>query len=311
MSNRYRLTPHLKQTSGMAPPTAIITGAASGIGLALTKFLLERGWAVCMADLNEPKEKLNNTLFVKTDVSSWDQQAALFEQAYTWQGRLDFHAANAGIDDRDDIFHSLSSASTKPPKQPNMLCFAVNLHGPYYGIKLAAHYMTLPSTAAGKPKPGGKIVVTSSAAGIYPSPFAPQYAATKHALVGLVRSLAPIAAAVNIKVNAICPALVRTGLAPPGLLEQFTEDQFTPMSTMMRCFSALADFDDVGKEDWVEKGKSGETVEGNLDELTWHQPPGRPDEASYINEEGQNAWAKIYFERNKNFAAMDWVNGKM
>ncbi|KAK0347301.1 hypothetical protein LTR91_010329 [Friedmanniomyces endolithicus] len=297
--------------AGMASPTAVITGASSGIGLALTKYLLERGWAVAMADLNEPPLKLPNTLFIRTDVSSWAQQAALFAQAYTWQGRLDFHAANAGIDDRDDIFHALTRDPSNPPTEPNMLCFAVNLFGPYYGAKLAAHYMSLDSAAAGKPKPGGKIVVTSSAAGIYPSPFAPQYAATKHALVGLVRSLAPIASPVNIKINAVCPALVRTGLAPPGLLDSFTEDQITPMSTMMRCFSELADFDRVGDAGWVERGKSGETVEGNLEELTWHQAPGKPEGASYINDEGQAAWAKIYFERNKKFAAMEWVKGKM
>ncbi|KAK3074148.1 hypothetical protein LTR53_003678 [Teratosphaeriaceae sp. CCFEE 6253] len=294
----------------MAPPTAIITGASSGIGLALTKYFLERKWAVVMADVNEPRETLDHTLFIKTDVSSWDQQASMFEQGYKWQGRLDFFAANAGIDDRDDIFNSISSDSTKPPKQPNMLCFDINLIGPYYGMKLAAHYMTLDSTAAGKPKPGGKIVATSSAAGIYPSPFAPQYAATKHALVGLVRSLAPIAATLNIRINAVCPALVRTGLAPPGLLESFKEDQFTPMSTMMRIFSELGNLDGVGNSDWVERGHAGETVEGNLEELTWHKPPGRPEEASYINAEGQDAWAKIYFERNRNFAAQDWLKSK-
>ncbi|KAK4901654.1 hypothetical protein LTR27_001426 [Elasticomyces elasticus] len=295
----------------MAPPTAIITGASSGIGLALTKYLLERGWAVVVADVNEPTEKLDNTLFIKTDVSSWDQQAAMFEQAYKWRGRLDFHAANAGIDDRDDIFNSISSDSTKPPRQPNMACLNINLYGPYYGIKLAAHYMSLDSTAAGKPRPGGKIVVTSSAAGLYPSPFAPQYSAAKHALVGLVRSLAPTSAIVNIKINAICPALVRTGLAPPGLLDNFTEEQFTPMSTMMRCFTELADFDNVADQDWVQKGKSGETVEGSLDQLMYHKPPGPAEEASYVNDKGLEAWAKIYFDRNKKFAEQDWLKGKM
>ena len=201
----------------MAPPVAIVTGASSGIGLALTKFLLERNWAVVMADLNEPKEKLDNTLFIKTDIFSWDQQATMFKQAYEWQGRLDFFAANAGMDDRDDIFASISSDSTKPPKQPNMKTFDVNLTGTYYGIKLAAHYMSLDSKAAGKPKVGGKIVVTASAAGIYPLPSVPQYAATKHGLVGLARSMGPVGAAVNIRINALCPALVTTGLLSSAL----------------------------------------------------------------------------------------------
>jgi NAD(P)-dependent dehydrogenase (short-subunit alcohol dehydrogenase family) len=54
------------------------------------------------------------------DVSSWEQNAALFQQAYDWTGRLDFCALNAGIDDRDDIFKSLSKDPNRPPKKPNM-----------------------------------------------------------------------------------------------------------------------------------------------------------------------------------------------
>lgn len=101
-------------------PVAIVTGASSGIGLALTKHLLERNWNVVMADMNKAKEDLDNTLVVQTDISSWDQQASMFRQAYEWRGRLDFCALNAGIDDRDDIFHSISKDISKPPKEPNM-----------------------------------------------------------------------------------------------------------------------------------------------------------------------------------------------
>ena len=72
----------------MAPPTAIVTGGCSGIGLALTKHLLERKWNVVQADVNPPMENLDGTRFVKCDVSSWNQQAALFQQAYEWTGKL-------------------------------------------------------------------------------------------------------------------------------------------------------------------------------------------------------------------------------
>jgi 15-hydroxyprostaglandin dehydrogenase (NAD) len=65
----------------MAPPTAIITGACSGIGLALTKHLLTLKWHVFMADVNAPTEELDNTTFVRTDITSWTEQAALFKQA--------------------------------------------------------------------------------------------------------------------------------------------------------------------------------------------------------------------------------------
>ena len=184
------------------------------------------------------------------------------------------------------------------------------MYGPYYGTKLAAHYFSLHSKAAGKPKLGGKIVITASAAGIYPIPVVPQYAMAKHGLVGLVRSMGPVARAVNITVNAVCPALVATNIAPPGLMESFTQDQFTPMSTIMRVFNELAILDKVGDDNWVENGPSGATVEGNKEELIWHSAPARPAAAKYADEEGEKIWRKAYVDRNRNFGMMDWLNEK-
>ncbi|EME48933.1 hypothetical protein DOTSEDRAFT_95283, partial [Dothistroma septosporum NZE10] len=215
----------------MSPPTAVITGASSGIGLALTEYLLARNWHVVMADLQAPPNLLNNTLFIATDISCWSSNASLFHQAYQWHSRLDFIALNAGIDDRDDIFNSISPTA---PKEPSMKTFQTNLLGTYYGMKLAAHYLALASPASGKVRAGGKIVVTASAAGIYPLPNVPQYTATKHALIGLVRAMAPSSRSVDITINAVCPALVKTNLAPPGMLDSFGEEDFTPMRTIMR-----------------------------------------------------------------------------
>ena len=292
---------------GMAPPVAIVTGSSSGIGLALTEYLVKLNWAVVRADVNPPPTQLPNTIFISTDISSWNQQAALFKRAFDWHKRIDFFSANAGIDDRDDIFNSISSDSAAPPKQPNMKTFDVNLTGTYYGIKLAAHYMSLDSKLGGKAKTGGKIVVTASAAGIYPLPSVPQYTATKHALVGMVRSMAPVAAPFHIRINALCPAMVATGLAPPGLLESFRPEQLTPMRTMLRCFSELADLENASAEDWVENGRIGEVVEGNLEELVWHPTPSRPQASSYMDEKGMQDWARAYAERNRNFALQDWM----
>lgn len=295
----------------MAPPVAIVTGASSGIGLALTKHLTSQGWHVSAADIAPPKENVANTTYIRTDISSWDDQARLFQQTYESHGRLDFVALNAGIDDRDDIFASISSDSTKPPRKPNLQIFDVNLNGTYYGIKLASHYMSLDSSAAGKKQKGGKIAVTASAAGIYALPVVPQYTATKYALVGLVRALGPVAEKVGIRINAVCPALVATGLAPAGLMDNFTQEQITPMSTIIRCFSELSNFEDVEKEGWVDNGRNGEIVEGNMSELIWHEEPEIPKTNDYQGgEEGKKAWAEAYTQRNKNFALMDWEGKK-
>ena len=78
------------------------------------------------------------------------------------------------------------------------------------------------------------------------------------------------------------------------------------MTTIMRCFSELADIDNVNTANWVEGGKNGEAVEGNLKELIYHPAPQRPPSASYQNDNGAKAWLGTYEERNRKFAMMDW-----
>jgi 15-hydroxyprostaglandin dehydrogenase (NAD) len=218
------------------PKVALVTGASSGIGLALTKHLLTKAWNVVLADVVPPKQEADlpaeRTLYIRTDVSNFDEQAELFSQGFKWHGRLDFAALNAGIEDRDDIFATIDPSA--PPTKPDMSALDVDLTAVYYGIKLFAHY------AARNPIPGGKIVATSSVAGLYPSPGLPQYTAAKHGVVGLVRSLAPVAAPHNITINAVCPALVVTNL-DPSLSRRFPEKLLTDMSIMMQAFDELTD----------------------------------------------------------------------
>lgn len=126
----------------------IVTGGSSGIGLALANHLATKEWHIFILDIQSPISPLpvESTTFLQTDVSDWDQLASAFHNAHERFSRLDFVALNAGIDDRDDIFASISGDAVRTPRRPNMLTFAVNLHGPYYGLKLAAHYMSLDHT---------------------------------------------------------------------------------------------------------------------------------------------------------------------
>lgn len=121
-------------------------------------------------------------------------------------------AANAGIDDTQDLFIP-SDGVTKP----NLKTIEVDLLGPVYATYLALHYFRTNS-----PNTGGKVVITSSTAGLYGCPPQPQYGTAKFGCVGFARSMGENSGlqAENITVNAICPSFVPTGLAPPEMLKR-------------------------------------------------------------------------------------------
>lgn len=288
----------------MNNPVAIVTGASSGIGLALTQHLLAKGWDVVLLDLNPPPSSASlpsdRTLFIRTDVSAWPSQSAAFAQAHAWRNRLDAAALNAGIDDRDCIFRALRppTPSSPAPTEPNGATFAVNLLGVYHGIKLFAHYASMRTPS--KPTPGGAIVVTASAAGLYPLPAVPQYTATKHALIGLVRAIAPQAAEQRFAVSAVCPDMVPTGLAPPGLMESYPDAAKTPMTTMMRAYDELLGLD--GGDGKTLKPRNGAVVEVVGADVLYREAPVPNRKQAAVGPEVAALWDRVYRERNVAFA---------
>ncbi|KAJ7855971.1 hypothetical protein B0H14DRAFT_3865154 [Mycena olivaceomarginata] len=163
-----------------------------------------------------------------------------------------------------------------PPTKPNLHTFSVDL----LGIKLFAHYASLPSPA--KSSPGGAIIVAASAAGLYALPTVPQYTATKHVLVGLVRALAPQATSHNPTINTVCPDMVPTGLALPGLMEAYPAVAKTPMATMPRAYDELLGLGGGGG-----RPQNGQVVKVVVDDLFYREQP-RPQRKAAAVETGIN-----------------------
>ncbi|EEA24952.1 hypothetical protein TMatcc_008053 [Talaromyces marneffei ATCC 18224] len=271
----------------MSQPVALITGAASGMGLALTEHLVAKGWRVVMADVNEEsgtkvsKKFGDKVLFQAIDVRSYPQQARLFKAAFEWGGsRLDYFAANAGIADTQFLYSKTEQLDENGLLEPLRLdSLDVSLTAVIQGIWLYKHYVRQNKV------PGGKVVVTSSSAGLYPMKSNPIYTAAKHALVGLVRALGPVFAKENIQVNAICPAFVPTALCPPHVLDKFPKEHITPMTTVIKAHDTF-----------IKDGSLyGQTVELSLDQLYFRTQPEFPNESQrWLAEDSLGFWEEAY-----------------
>ncbi|KAH7020500.1 15-hydroxyprostaglandin dehydrogenase [Ilyonectria destructans] len=218
----------------------LITGGVSGIGLGMVRYFASEGYRIAVLDMNTkdsprigaelasefPKSIIT---FRTCDVSSWEEQAAIFKDVYDQQGRIDVVMANAGISEQGTT--SLAALGEETPSKPRLQTLDVNLTGVIYSVKLAIHYMQKNTVQADSPS-RGLIICTASNAGIYPFPVAPLYAASKAGVISLVRSMARPLERANIQINALAPAVLETNIAPSKDL--FKEMIVTPMSTLTR-----------------------------------------------------------------------------
>ncbi|KAJ5200039.1 hypothetical protein N7491_009160 [Penicillium cf. griseofulvum] len=271
----------------MSAPVAVITGASSGMGLAVTKHLVTKGWRVAMADIDEETgrrlatELGDQVVFCHTDVTSYSQLANLFRTAFSWGGkRLDLFAANAGISDAQFLQRNEYSYDENGLPLPlNLKALDVNLSAVIQGIWLFKHYALQNKII------GGKVVITSSCAGLYPMETNPIYTASKHALVGLARALGPVLHRQNIQVNAICPAFVPTALCPKEMLDRFPREHITPMSTVIKAYDTCLGDNTI----------YGQVVELSLDQLYFRTKPAYPNESQrWLGEESASFWEEAY-----------------
>lgn len=157
------------------------------MGEGFTRDLVRQGWRVAMVDLR-PNAALLAELggddafsFHEGNVADYDSQARCFQAAWDRYGRLDLVCLNAGIIDRSSLYILGNSKETDtiPPK-PDLSCTDVNVKGVYYGTQLAIYFMR--KNKAPSPEGGRNIIVTASAASLYPHECYPEYSGSKAAV---------------------------------------------------------------------------------------------------------------------------------
>lgn len=182
--------------------SAVITGGGSGIGKALGTALARRGAKVWLSDVNgeaaeaAAKEIGGDARGVALDVVDAEAVRAHIETVASTHGRIDAVFNNAGIGVGGDL------------RELNLDHFDrsidVNIRGVVHGILAAFPLM--------KAQGGGTIVNTASAAGLLALPLMAPYCMTKHAVVGLSKSLRYEAAQHGVRMNVLCPTAIETPL---------------------------------------------------------------------------------------------------
>ncbi|MCF9123160.1 SDR family oxidoreductase [Vibrio parahaemolyticus] len=201
---------------GLKNKVALVTGSANGIGLAIAKRLYEEGANVALADWNE--EQLANAVegFDKQrvsahsiDVSDPDKVAALISDVVTRFGKLDILVNNAGV----HVPGSVIEGSVEDWKKIS----GVNIDGVVCCAKFA-----LPELLKTK----GCMVNTASVSGLGGDWGAAFYCASKGAVVNLTRAMALDHGAEGVRINAVCPSLVKTNMTngwPQEIRDKFNE----------------------------------------------------------------------------------------
>jgi NAD(P)-dependent dehydrogenase (short-subunit alcohol dehydrogenase family) len=239
------LPPHLRwanaETMGnwLEGRHALITGGGTGIGASAATHLHAAGAKVTVTGRRkEPLERISGIVggaAVQCDVTDRDQIARAFDDARSANGPIEMLVVNAGIAESAP-FHKMTRESWDR-------IIATNLTAPFECAQAA-----LPDLLASE---NGRLVFVASVASLRGVPYAAHYAASKHGLLGLMRSLAAEYAKTNLTVNAVCPGYVDTPMTDQSVarVSEITgrsDEQSRAIITNMNASGRLADPDGIG-----------------------------------------------------------------
>ncbi|MFH8804221.1 SDR family NAD(P)-dependent oxidoreductase [Streptomyces sp. NPDC017936] len=251
------------QTDGapLQGKVAVVTGGAGGLGRATALTLAKAGARVVVADLDarggrEVADMVGGH-FRACDVSDPEANRALVDYTLEQCGGVDIALLNAGVATGCGLGEDFDLARYRR-------AMGANLDGVVFGT----HAVLSALRARG----GGVIVATASLAGLTAVPLDPLYAANKHAVVGLARSLGPALAAENVRFNAVCPGFAESRIIDPlrGMLSE-QELPIIPAEVVADTVLRIVTGDGTGECWFIQPGRDPEpfrfrTVPG----------PGRP-----------------------------------
>lgn len=185
----------------LAGKRAIVTGAATGIGRAIATALSQQGVRIAICDINadaaaETAAGLSGAVAVRVDVTQRSSVSSCFDEVASRLGGYEILIANAGV---STMQHAVDLTDEEWDFN-----FAVNARGVFLTNQIAARRFIATGT--------GVIVNTASLAGKVGAPLLAHYAASKFAVLGWTQSLARELAPHGIRVNAVCPGFVKTGM---------------------------------------------------------------------------------------------------
>ncbi|KAB8446260.1 hypothetical protein FH972_025241 [Carpinus fangiana] len=257
---------------------AIVTGAGSGINYEFAKILLENNCSVVIGDLSlrpEAQALLDQyqtqprAIFQKTDVTNWTDLNKLFSRTVEIFNTFEIVCPGAGV------FEPPFSNFFQPPGSPgsaskdptdghgHYATMDINVTHPIRATQLALAEFLSPTKSGTKASPANpkRIVHVASVAAQAATLHTPLYYASKHALDGFVRSLGELEELIGVRVNAICPGLVKTPLWTdhPEKLKGISDDQDTWISPqeIAQMMLRLVQDDEYTGGDMVEVGADG------------------------------------------------------